>query len=228
MFGLDFSDFFHTIGVSHSIRVTLLMAFWSTGISSLLGILWGLWLARHQFPGKRLVMRVNRTLMGAPPVAVGLLTYMLLRKKGPLGFLGWVFTIKGMVLAQTLIITPIISCMIYSYAIRTEPAVREFAKTMGASVWHTNLLLFREMRQEIYFAIVTGFGRSISEVGAVFLVGGNIKNSTRTMTTTISTLKGAGEFEEGIILGILLMIMAFIIQCLADHFHAEGNHTENN
>ncbi len=227
MEGLSFSAFFQSVGVSHSIRVTLIMGFWSTLISSVLGVAIGLWLARHQFPGKRLVIRINRTMMGAPPVAVGLFTYLLLRKKGPLGFLRWVFTIKGMILAQVLIITPIISCMIYSYAVRTEPAVRNFAITMGANRLQTNLLVLREMRHEIYFAIVTGFGRSISEVGAVFLVGGNIKNATRTMTTTISTLKGAGEFEEGVYLGIVLMLMAFIIQCLADYFQKDNRESEN-
>lgn len=222
-----FSQFFVTIGVSDSIRVTIIMAFWSTLISSVLGVAIGLFLAENSFPGKRVVLRINRTFMGAPPVAIGLIAYMLLRKKGPLGFLKWVFTIKGMVFAQVFIITPIISGMIYTYAVKTSPAVRNFAITMGASRWQTNLLILKEMKNEIYFAIVTGFGRSISEVGAVFLVGGNIKNATRTMTTTISTLKGAGEFQEGVYLGIVLMIMAFIVQSLADYFRKEEIQHEN-
>ncbi len=226
-FSQFFSEFFGTIGVVDSIRVTVIMSFWSTLIASALGIFLGLLLERKQFPGKRAVVRVNRTLMGAPPVVIGLLAYMLLRKKGPLGDLRWVFTIQGMVFAQVLIITPIICGMVYSYAVRTAPAIRAFAKTMGASRRQTNRLLLREMRQELYFAVVSGYGRSISEVGAVFLVGGNIKNNTRTMTTAISTLKGAGDYYEGIFLGVVLMLMAFVVQTLADRFRREEAGDEN-
>ena len=207
-----FSKFFGTVGVIDSIRVTLVMSFWSTLIASMLGIFLGLVLEQMKFPGKKLVVRVNRTLMGAPPVVIGLLTYMLLRKKGPFGALRWVFTIKGMV---------------YSYAVRTAPSIRAFARTMGADRHQTARLLLREMKNEIYFAVVSGYGRSISEVGAVFLVGGNIKNSTRTMTTAISTLKGAGDYYEGVFLGVILMLLAFAVQTLAEHFRQEETPDEN-
>ena len=219
-----FSKFFGTVGVIDSIRVTLVMSFWSTLIASMLGIFLGLVLEQTKFPGKKLVVRVNRTLMGAPPVVIGLLTYMLLRKKGPFR---WVFTIKGMVAAQVLIITPIVCGMVYSYAVRTAPSIRAFARTMGADRHQTARLLLREMKNEIYFAVVSGYGRSISEVGAVFLVGGNIKNSTRTMTTAISTLKGAGDYYEGVFLGVILMLLAFAVQTLAEHFRQEETPDEN-
>lgn len=134
---------------------------------------------------------------------------------------------KGMILAQTIIITPIICGMTYSYAAKTAPAIRTFAKTMGANRMQTNLLLLKEMRYELYFAVVTGFGRSISEVGAVMLVGGNIKGHTRTMTTAIALLKSQGIFHEGMALGILLLLMSFLIQCLADFFHKEADLNEN-
>ena len=222
-----FTEFFSNAGVSDSIRVTLIMAVFSTLISSVLGILFGLWLERHDFFGKRLIVRINRTLMGLPPVVVGLITYMLLMRRGPLGVLGWLFSIQGMVLAQTIIITPIIAGMVYTYASRAAPEIRIFAKTMGANKLQINKILLKEMRNEIYFAVVTGFGRSISEVGAVFLVGGNIKNNTRTMTTTITTLRSAGIFTDGIILGVTLIIMAFIIQSVADWLRKEGKADEN-
>ena len=222
-----FSKFFGTVGVIDSIRVTLVMSFWSTLIASMLGIFLGRVLEQTKFPGKKLVVRVNRTLMGAPPVVIGLLTYMLLRKKGPFGALRWVFTIKGMVAAQVLIITPIVCGMVYSYAVRTAPSIRAFARTMGADRHQTARLLLREMKNEIYFAVVSGYGRSISEVGAVFLVGGNIKNSTRTMTTAISTLKGAGDYYEGVFLGVILMLLAFAVQTLAEHFRQEETPDEN-
>ena len=214
-------------GIISAIKVTFTMAVCSTAISSVLGIVLGLLLERFQFPGKKIVVRINRTLMGVPPVVVGLVVYLLIMRRGPLGPLSLLFTIKGMVIAQTLIITPIICGMIYSYARKTAPSIRVFAVTMGADRWQTAKLTVREMKKEIYFCMVTGFGRSISEVGAVFLVGGNIKNNTRTMTTAISTLKGAGEYYEGVFLGVVLMLMAFVVQTLADHFQREETGDEN-
>ena len=165
--------------------------------------------------------------MGAPPVVVGLIAYMLLRKKGPLGSLRLLFTIKGMVFAQVLIIVPIICGMVYSYSVANAPAIRKFAKTRGANRRQTGLLLVREMKQEMGFAVLSGYSRSISEVGAVFLVGGNIKENTRTMTTAISTLKSAGEFREGIILGIILLLIAFVIQTLSDYLQRGEEENEN-
>ena len=216
---------FSDVGVYDAIKVTFQMAVASTLISSVLGISLGLLLERVHFPGKRIVVRINRTLMGVPPVVVGLFVYMLTMRRGPLGFLELLFTIKGMVLAQVL--TPVICGMTYSYAAKTAPAVRTFAKTMGAGRMQTDLLLIREMKYELYFVMITGFGRSISEVGAVMLVGGNIKGSTRTMTTAIALLKSQGIFYEGMALGILLLAMAFVVQCLADFFHREAEENEN-
>ena len=222
-----FSDFFSQVGALDTLRVTLIMSFSSTIIASILGIALGLLLERRDFPGKRIIVRINRTLMGVPPVVVGLVVYMLLMRRGPLGFLGWLFTIRGMVLAQVIIITPIICGMVYSHAARAAPAIRAFAKTMGASSMQTQRLVLRETRNETYFAIVTGFGRSISEVGAVLLVGGNIRNNTRTMTTAISTLQSAGVFTDGIFLGVILLVMAFLIQTAADYFRKEDKYDEN-
>lgn len=221
------SSVFTDSGTYDSIKVTFQLAFFSTGISAVLGVFLGLFLERVQFKGKRIVIRINRTLMGVPPVVVGLAVYLLIMRRGLLGSLSLLYTVPGMVLAQTLIITPIISGMIYSYAIKAVPAIRVFAKTMGATKRQTDMLLLKEMKTEIYFAIVTGFGRSVSEVGAVMLVGGNIKGHTRTMTTTISLLKSQGIFQEGIVLGVLLLFMAFVLQSLADHFRKEDEIDEN-
>lgn len=219
--------FFSNIGAVDAVRVTFIMAISSTSISAVLGITLGLLLERHDFLGKRVIIRINRTLMGVPPVVIGLLVYLLLMRRGPLGSLSLLFTVKGMVLAQTLIITPIISGMVYAHAARSAPAIRQFSRTMGASKWQTDLLMIKEMKREIYFAIVAGFGRSISEVGAVMLVGGNIKGSTRTMTTAISLLKSQGIFTEGVTLGLLLLLMAFILQWMADYFQKEESSDEN-
>ena len=221
------SSIFSDVGVYDAIKVTFQMAIASTLISSVLGITLGLALERVQFPGKRIVIRINRTLMGVPPVVVGLFVYMLIMRRGPLGFTELLFTVRGMVLAQTIIITPIICGMTYSYAFKAAPAIRVFAKTMGATRLQTSILLLKEMKYELYFAVISGFGRSISEVGAVMLVGGNIKGSTRTMTTAIALLKSQGIFHEGMALGLLLLGMAFVIQCLADFFQKEADTGEN-
>ena len=160
-------------------------------------------------------------------MVIGLIVYMLLMRRGPLGKLEILFTIKGMIFAQVLIITPIICGMTYTSLVSKAPAIRVFAKTMGASRLQTQLLVIRELKKELYFAVVTGFGRSISEVGAVMLVGGNIKGHTRTMTTAISLLKSQGIFTEGLALGVILLIMAFLIQSLADFFQKGENFNEN-
>lgn len=210
-----------------AIKVTLIMAVCSCAISSIIGITCGLLLERFDFSGKGLIIRINRTLMGMPPVVAGLVVYLLLMRRGPLGMLGWLFTIPGMVVAQTLIITPIVTGMVHQHAVNKAPAIREFCKTMGADRWQTTLTILKEMRHDIYFCIVTAFGRSISEVGSVMLVGGNIKGRTRTMTTAISLLKSQGIFTEGIALGLTLLIMAFIIQWIGDWLRKEEDINEN-
>ena len=222
-----FAECFSDAAILSAIKVTFQMAVCSCLISSVLGICLGLFLERFDFPGKRLVIRLNRTLMGMPPVVAGLIVYLLLMRRGPLGSLGWLFTIKGMVVAQALIITPIMTGMVHQYACSKAPAVREFCRTMGASKRQTAMTVLWEMRHDIYFCVVTAFGRSISEVGSVMLVGGNIKGRTRTMTTAISLLKSQGIFTEGIALGMVLLVMAFIIQWLGDALRREEDGHEN-
>ena len=213
--------------IRSAVRVTFTMAVASTLISSVIGIVAGLWLQKHDFPGKRVVIRINRTLMGVPPVVIGLLVYLLTMRGGPLGPLSLLFTVRGMIFAQVLIITPVISGMVFSYAESAVPAIRAFAKTMGADENQTSRLIISELRNELYFCTITGFGRAISEVGSVMLVGGNIKGHTRTMTTMISLLKSQGIYSEGIGLGLLLLVIAFILQSLADFVRKEQIRDEN-
>ncbi|MCL2763862.1 MAG: ABC transporter permease [Treponema sp.] len=209
------------------IGVTLRMSFFSTLISTVLGTILGLLLEKSSFPGKQIVVRLCRTFMGMPPVVAGLIVYLILMRRGPLGFLGLLFTIEAMVIAQVVLITPIITGMIYTYAVRSAPVIRVFAKTMGATRFQTQLLFIREMKGEFYFAIVTAFSRAISEVGAVMIVGGNIQYKTRTMTTAITMLRSMGDFSQGITLGILLLIIAFSLQSLSDLFRRNEKIAEN-
>jgi tungstate transport system permease protein len=203
------------------------MSLASTFIASLAGIVLGLLLERNHFPLKRIVVRLCRTLMATPPVVAGLVVYLLLMRRGPLGSLALLFTVRAMVIAQVLIITPIITGMVYTYASRSAPVIRAFAKTMGANRFQTQFLCIKEMGGEIYFAVISAFSRAISEVGAVMIVGGNIQYKTRTMTTAISMLRNTGDFAQGITLGILLLIIAFLLQSLLDFLH-RGEAPEEN
>ncbi len=224
---VDCVNYFTEEGAISAIKVTMILGFSSTTLSALIGVWMGLLLERHNFWGKKIIVRINRTLMGVPPVVVGLVTYMLLMRKGPLGVLSLLFTVPGMIIAQTIIITPIICGMVYTSALQTAPAVRFFGKCIGANEKETRKLIRKEMKKDIYFTIVTGFGRSISEVGAVMIVGGNMKFYTRTMTTTISLLKSQGIFTEGVLLGSILLVMAFILQWIADILQKERVENEN-
>lgn len=199
-----------------AISTSLILAFVSTLISAILGISLGIILEEKDFKLKPLVIRLIRTLMALPPVVVGLVVYLLLMRKGPLGSLGWLFTIQAMVIAQVIIITPIMAGMTYSYAREIGPDISELIISLGGSKSDRRRLMLREMKSQIYFILITGFSRSISEVGAVILVGGNIKGRTRTMTTSISLLRSQGIYSEGIFLGAVLLVITFILQYLIE------------
>ena len=165
--------------------------------------------------------------MGTPPVVAGLVVYLLLMRRGPFGSFGLLFTVRAMVIAQVFIITPIVTGMVYTGACRSAASIITFAKTMGADPFQTHCLLIREMSGEIYFTVIAAFSRAVSEVGAVMIVGGNIQNKTRTMTTAISLLRNTGDFAQGITLGVLLLLIAFALQSLSDFFHRGESLEEN-
>ena len=214
-----------TLGV---ITLTLRMTLLSTAISSILGIPLGLWLDRAVFAGKRFVVLINRTLMAAPPVVIGLVVYLLLMRNGPLGFMGWLFTFEAMVIAQVILITPIICGIVYTASQRSASRIRSFAVTMGATKWQTQILLIRELSNEMYFAAITGFGRAMSEVGAIMIVGGNIRYHTRVMTTTISLLRNRGEINQAVFLGVVLMLIALAVQMIAGGLRKRERRTDEN
>jgi tungstate transport system permease protein len=214
-----------TLGI---ITLTLRMTLLSTVISSILGIPLGLWLDRVNFTGKSFVVLINRTLMASPPVVIGLVVYLLLMRNGPFGFLGWLFTLEAMVTAQVLLLTPIICGIVYTASQRNASRIRAFAITMGANKHQTQILLIKELGNEIYFAMITGFGRAMSEVGAIMIVGGNIRRHTRVMTTTISLLRNRGEIDQAIFLGVILMLIAFGVQLIAGFLRRRERRTDEN
>jgi len=210
------------------ITLTLRMTLLSTAISAILGIPLGLWLDRVKFPGKRVIVLINRTLMASPPVVIGLVVYLLLMRNGPFGAFGLLFTLEAMVIAQVLLLTPIICGMVYTASQRSASHIRSFAVTMGATRRQTLVLLIKELSNEIYFAIVTGFGRAMSEVGAIMIVGGNIRYHTRVMTTTISLLRNRGEINQAIFLGVILMLIALSIQIIASFLRKRERRADEN
>ena len=210
------------------IGLTLRMTLISTFISALIGIPLGFVLEKAVFPGKQIVVMINRTLMGLPPVVAGLIVYILLRRAGPFGSFGLLFTLEAMIIAQVLLITPIICGMVYTATCREGDKIRSFAFTMGASRLQTTVLLIKELKNEIFFFLVAGFGRAMSEVGAIMMVGGNIRFHTRTMTTAIALEARRGQFEEAIVLGALLMLIAVIVQVIGSVLRRKEQRLDEN
>ena len=211
IFTLD-SEVFEVVLLSLQVSFTALF------IASVIAIPLGIIIAKNDFPFKNLVMRLIYTFMGMPPVLCGLFVYILFMRRGPFGFLSLNYTKEIMIIAQTLLITPIMIGLIINESMKCQNEVFSLAKTLGADKWQSFKLLLFEVRRGILMAIVTGFSRAISEVGAVMVVGGNIKGKTRVMTTYISELKGMGDFERAIATGIILLMIAFMVNSLLYHF----------
>lgn len=193
------------------IFLSLKVSLTATGIGMLLGIPIGTFLGMYRFRGKQLVVMLIYTLMGLPPVLVGVLVYMLLSAKGPLGEWEMLFTPTAMIVAQFFLVTPIISGLTM-VAVRGK--VRDYLETavsMGANRLQTAWIIIRESRNGIIAAIITAFGRAIAEVGAVMLVGGNIEHMTRVMTTAIILETRKGNFNLGLGLGLVLLLISFAI-----------------
>jgi len=190
-----------------SLRVSLL----AVAIGMLIGIPFGAFLGLFRFPGRTLVVVAVYTLMGLPPVLAGLVIYFLLSRYGPLGEWQLLYTWTAMVMAQVLLVTPIITGLTMVAVRGKERAFTETAVTLGANGWQTAWLIIREARNGIAAAVVTAFGRAIAEVGAVMLVGGNIQHFTRVMTTAIVLETGKGNYDLALGLGLVLLMISFMV-----------------
>lgn len=196
------------------IGVTLRMSVMSTLISSLIGIPWGVVMGANQFRGKALVTRITNTLMGLPPVVAGLVVFLILSRSGPLGKLNLLYTVSAMVIAQVVLISPIIAGMTANIVSIRAPSINETCAGIGISGWKRLWLTILECRMPFITTILAGFGRSVAEVGAVQMVGGNVQFKTRVMTTAIMLQTNMGRFELAISLGIVLLIISFIVNSL--------------
>ncbi len=178
-------------------------------ISAAVGIPAGTWLALTRFPGQRLLNALIYTGMGLPPVVVGLVVYLFLSNSGPLGDLGWLFTIKAMIVAQTIIATPLVVGVTMSSVRAVDPALRAQLRALGATRWQATAAALVEARFGVIVGLVAGFGSIISEVGAVMLVGGNIDERTRVLTTAVVLETRRGNFDVALALGIILLALSF-------------------
>lgn len=193
------------------IKTTLLMSFFSTGISALIGLPLGTALGLGDFRGKGVIMKLTNTLMGLPPVVAGLVVFMLFRSIGPFGSFHLLFTVRVMVIAQVVLITPIMTGLSASAAGDKAKRLTETAAGLGIGKGKQLLLLLKECAGQFVSILLVGFGRSIAEVGAVSLVGGNIQYKTRVMTTAILLEANKGSFEKALAIGIILMLLSLAV-----------------
>ena len=191
--------------------VTAEMSLQSSVIALLIGLPIGIWLGACKFPGRGTLLVANRTLMGMPPVVCGLLFYMLFSGVGPLRHLRLLFTVKIMILAQIVLITPIVVGNMETSVSGVAPTIRETAKGLGLGGFKTFCLLCNECVYPIISAYLLAFSRSIAEVGAVSMVGGAISWKTNVMTTAIMQHTNQGNFTLGVALGLILLTLSLII-----------------
>lgn len=191
--------------------VTARMSIASSVIALLIGVPIGIWLGACRFRGRGVLLVANRTLMGLPPVVCGLLFYMLFSGVGPLRHMKLLFTVDIMVMAQVVLITPIVVGNMESYVSGIAQPVRETAKGLGLPGFKTFWLMGNECIYQIFSAYLLAFARSIAEVGAVSMVGGAIAWKTNVMTTAIMQYTNRGDFSLGIALGMILLSVSLVI-----------------
>lgn len=205
------------------IALSLLVSGTAIGIAALLGIPLGAALALTQFPGRRLVLHLFNTLMGLPPVVLGLALYLFLSRRGPLGCLSLLFTPTAMILAQSILATPIVAALSASALQAVSPRVRETALMLGGTPRQAAWMMVREAQVNLVAAVMAGFGRVSAEVGAVLMVGGNISGQTRVMTTAIVMETAKGNFALAMALGLVLLSLSFLINLLLWRLQGPGS-----
>lgn len=184
-------------------------------IGSIIGLPLGAFLALARFPGRNACIVVLNACMGLPPVVVGLVVYLILSRSGPLGTFGWLFTAAGMVMAQVVLITPIVAALSRQVVADLWSEYEEQLRSLGLTRLGAIATLLWDGRFSLSTAVLAGFGRAIAEVGAIIIVGGNIAGVTRTMTTAISLETSRGDLALAMALGIVLLAIAVSINAAA-------------
>lgn len=194
-----------------SLRVSLS----AVALSCLIGLPLGALLATTVFPGRSFVIVIINALMGLPPVVVGLLVYLALSRSGPMGFLGLLYTPSAMIIAQTILIAPIVTALSRQILEDMYGEYRSFFKSVGLGRGQIVIALLRDGRLALITVALAGFGRATAEVGAVMIVGGNIDHLTRVMTTAIALETSRGNLALAMALGLILMVLALAVNGLA-------------
>lgn len=179
-----------------------------------LGLPLGAWLGVARFAGRTVVLACLNTFLAIPSVMVGLLVYLLLSRSGPLGFLGWLFSFKAMVLAQTLLVLPVVTALTRQVVEDAQNDHGESLQSLGARPAMRSLLLAWDERYALLTVGIASFGRAISEVGAVMMVGGNIDGFTRVMTTAIALETSKGDLPLALGLGLVLLVVVLLLNAL--------------
>lgn len=183
----------------------------STLLSSLVCIPLGGLIHFHRFSGRRLLLNVIQTFYSFPTVCIGLIVFLLVSRSGPLGGLGLLFTPTAMIMAQVLLIAPILLGLTVSALSGVDKAIKDTALSLGATQFQVIWTIIKEARFAVGAAIIMGFSRAISEVGAAIMVGGNIKGFTRVLTTAIALETQKGDLAFALALGIVLVVLALVI-----------------
>ena len=180
-------------------------------LGSVLGLCCGAWLAVARFRGREVLLTLLNTLLALPSVVVGLLVYLLLSRSGPLGFLGWLFSFNAMVLAQTILVLPVVTALTRQLIADADHQHGEQLQSLGAGAGLRALLLLWDERYALLTVLVLAFGRAISEVGAVMIVGGNVEGFTRVMTTAIALETSKGDLPLALALGLILLTLVLLL-----------------
>jgi len=193
------------------VTLSLVVSLSAILIASAAGIAFAYVLAFKRVPLRGGIKSVLNTFMGLPPVVVGLFLYLLLSRRGPLGFLHLLYTPSAMVIAQIILAFPIIAAMSHAAIVAVRPSIRLAALGLGATDMQASMAVIRDARYGIISSVMAGLGRVMAEVGAVLIVGGNIAGYTRVMTTTIALEYDKGNFELAIALGIILLMISLVL-----------------
>jgi tungstate transport system permease protein len=178
------------------------------------GLVLGAWLGVTRFAGRGALLTVLNTALALPSVVVGLVVYLLLSRSGPLGFLGWLFSFQAMVMAQSLLVLPVVTALTRQVVEDADRANGEQLSSLGAGPLLRSLLLAWDERYALLTVLIASFGRAISEVGAVMIVGGNIDGFTRVMTTAIALETSKGDLPLALALGIVLLGVVLLLNAL--------------
>jgi tungstate transport system permease protein len=197
------------------VRLSLAVSLSAVALAALIGVPLGALIALTRFPGREAVIVVLNALMGLPPVVVGLLVYLLLSRSGPLGEFGLLFTPGAMVIAQTILVAPIIAALSRQTIEDLWEEYRDELAAMNVGPVRRIATLIWDARFSLLTAILAGFGRAAAEVGAIIIVGGNIDGFTRTMTTAIALETSKGDLPLALSLGLVLIGIVVVINALA-------------